>query len=212
MNSANTYRILLADDHQVVLDGLTMLLQKEDDLNIVGRAQNGSELIDMLRTKDVDLVITDINMPEMDGISSTTSIRKNYPDLRILVLSMHDDSNYITAVLKAGANGYLVKNAGRKEVLKAIRKVINGESYYSPEAAKAVMDNMGSSRNEMPGLSDREKQIVKLICEEFTTREIAEKLFLSFHTVEKHRKNIIAKLDVRNTAGLVKWAIRNGIC
>ena len=211
MTAPKTYRILLADDHQVVIDGLSSLLGKEADLEIAGKAVNGHQLLEILAGKEVDLVITDINMPEMDGIESTTRIREKYPNLRILALSMHDDPNYITSILQAGANGYLIKNAGRQEVLKAIRMVLNGESYYSQEVTRVVMENVRNPNGGNPVLSEREKEIVCLICDEFTTREIAEKLFLSFHTVEKHRKNIIAKLDVRNTAGLVKWAIKSGL-
>ena len=212
MAAPNIFRLLLADDHPVVLDGLTNLLASESDLEVMGRAQNGRQLLDMLRSKTVDMVITDIGMPEMDGIETTRQIRAEFPDIRILVLSMHETADYITKVLQAGANGYLVKNSSKREVLDAIRSILSGKSYYSPVATRAVMDQMQSGEPASIELSEREREIVCLICDELTTREIAEKLFLSFHTVEKHRKNIIGKLGVRNTAGLVKWAIQEGVC
>ncbi|MCB0610172.1 MAG: response regulator transcription factor [Lewinella sp.] len=202
-------RILIADDHQLVIDGIKLMLSTEPDLECAGEANDGSRALDMLPELQPDLVILDINMPGLNGIETCRKIRESHPNLRILILSMLREVSLIKLVLKNGADGYLLKSAGRAEILDAIRKVRDGEKYFSPEVSALVMESLSGARtkvseNPFPKLSRREKQVLRMIVDEYTTTEIAEKLFISFGTVETHRRNLLIKLGARNTAGLVR--------
>ena len=202
-------RILIADDHQLVIDGIKLMLSTEPDLECAGEANDGSRALDMLPELQPDLVILDINMPGLNGIETCRKIRESHPNLRILILSMLREVSLIKLVLKNGADGYLLKSAGRAEILDAIRKVRDGEKYFSPEVSALVMESLSGARtkvseNPFPKLSRREKQVLRVIVGEYTTTEIAEKLFISFGTVETHRRNLLIKLGARNTAGLVR--------
>ncbi|MCB9281556.1 MAG: response regulator transcription factor [Lewinellaceae bacterium] len=202
-------RILIADDHQLVIDGIKLMLSTEPDLECAGEANDGSRALDMLPELQPDLVILDINMPGLNGIETCRKIRESHPNLRVLILSMLREVSLIKLVLKNGADGYLLKSAGRAEILDAIRKVRDGEKYFSPEVSALVMESLSGARtkvseNPFPKLSRREKQVLRMIVDEYTTTEIAEKLFISFGTVETHRRNLLIKLGARNTAGLVR--------
>ncbi len=207
-------RIVIADDHKMFLDGLCSLLEDEENLEIVDTAKNGNGVLQILSNTKIDLVITDISMPEMNGIALNNEIKKKHTQVKTLVLSMHKQSDLIAKLIKNGANGYLLKNADKKELLQAINSIMRGENYFSPEVKEAYMQSMFSpkaTRKAEAKLSRREKEVITLIAQEMTTNEIAEKLFISQHTVETHRKNILRKLDARNTAGLVKYAIQQGL-
>ncbi|HMQ64519.1 MAG TPA: response regulator transcription factor [Flavilitoribacter sp.] len=202
-------RILIADDHQLVIDGIKLMLSTEPDLECAGEANDGNRALDMLPELQPDLVILDINMPGLNGIEACRKIRESHPNLRVLILSMLREVSLIKLVLKNGADGYLLKSAGRAEILDAIRKVRDGEKYFSPEVSALVMESLSGARpkaseNPFPKLSRREKQVLRMIVDEYTTTEIAEKLFISFGTVETHRRNLLIKLGARNTAGLVR--------
>lgn len=209
-------RLIVADDHQIFVDGVKALISTMDTMQIVAEANNGVELIDCMSKHEVDVVLMDINMPKMDGIEATNTILEKYPDVKILVLSMHDSRQHIEKVLKAGAHGYLLKNTGKEELQIAIEKVMEGESYYSEGVTKRIMESLQSkkrirSKINSVVITEREQEVLKLLVQELTTNEIAEKLFISHHTVESHRKNLIAKLQVRGTSGLVKYAIQSGL-
>lgn len=209
-------RIFIADDHRLVIDGVKMMLQEADDMLCVGEASNGKDALALLAVLDVDVLLLDINMPEMDGVACCRLVKEQFPEIRILVLSMLREASLIKMMLKLGASGYLLKNAGKDEVLDAIRKVYDGQQVFSTDVLDAVMDSF-TNKPAKPAaspflkISRREKQILRLIVEERTTSEIAADLFISFGTVETHRRNLLLKLNARNTAGLVKAALEYGL-
>jgi DNA-binding NarL/FixJ family response regulator len=204
--------ILIADDHRLVIDGLLLMLEEADDIRCVGEAANGREALALLAEKPVHVLLLDLNMPEMDGVECCRLVREKFPEVKILVLSMMREISLVKALLKQGASGFLLKNAGKEEVLDAIRKVADGKQAFSEEVLDGLMHSFSSrsakpAPGSFPAISRREKQILALIMEEKTTAEIAEALFISFGTVETHRRNLLLKLNARNTVGLVKTAI-----
>lgn len=209
-----TIKIIIADDHEVLIDGLIALFAPEPDIQVVGKALHGKQLLELLRNKPVDLVIMDIDMPEMDGVVATKELKEKYPQIKVLVLTMYSTPDFVKNILRNGADGYMLKYAPKKELIKAIRSVANNQLFYTPEIAQEVMQSFRqeeTEKKEEAQLSNREKEIVVFVAQEYTSREIAEKLFLSYHTVERHRKNILAKLGLKNAAGLTRYAIKNGL-
>lgn len=205
-------KILIVDDHKVVIDGISLLLSQSDHVEVVGFALNGKDAIDMLEDIEVDLILLDINMPIMNGIDACKVIKNTYADIKVIALSMLKESSLIKMMLKNGATGYVLKNAGKDELLDAITKVNDGKKYLGDEVNDIILDSLtkGNSKkttNPFPSLSRREKEILELIMEEYTTQEISKKLFISFGTVETHRRNMLIKLGARNTAGLVRIAM-----
>lgn len=213
-------RLLIVDDHKMMIDGIKALLRDAEDMTVIGDAANGAEVISRLENTPVDLVLMDITMPVMNGIDATAHITKLYPHIRVIALTMHSERTFISRILKAGAAGYVLKNTGKQELLLAIRKVAGGETYFSSEVASVMMEQymphaLSRSRSA-PGtlvheLTKREVEILKLIAQEMTNNEIAERLFISMYTVETHRKNLIRKTGVKNTVGLVKYAMQQGL-
>ena len=204
--------LILADDHQVVIDGLKALLSQEPDLRILGEALNGEALLSLVRTYEEDkpVVLLDINMPGLDGIEATRIIRQKHASVRILILSMYNKPAFIKGLVEAGVSGYILKNTGRDELLKAIRTVATGESYFSNEVTKTIMDSFKTGATTAVQLTRRELEILRLIAQAYSTAEIADKLFISTYTVDTHRKNLLSKLNMKNTAALVNYAIQNG--
>ncbi|HLP94754.1 MAG TPA: response regulator transcription factor [Saprospiraceae bacterium] len=205
-------KILIADDHQLVIDGLMLMIQEATDMHCVGQASNGVEALEILSKESVDVLLLDLNMPEMDGLECCKIVRERYPATRVLALSMMRELSLVKAMLKQGASGFLLKNAGKDEVLEGIRKVAEGKQAFSEAILESLMSSFSqkptkSSGSPYPTISRREKQILQLIYDEKTTQEIADELFISFGTVETHRRNLLLKLNARNTAGLVKAAI-----
>ncbi len=203
-------RVALADDHTMFREGLVSLLSQGNHVAVVAQANNGKELLDLLLDTPADVLILDIEMPEMDGFDTIQKIKELSIDLKILVLTMHSTPQFIKNIFKAGADGYLPKDVGKTTLLEAIDRVHQTGSYHSPETMKIVMDNLKEGAIST-GISPREKEIIRLIADGYTTQEIAEKLYLSKHTVESHRKNILLKLGLKNSAGLVKYAIHRGL-
>ncbi|MEQ9300908.1 MAG: response regulator transcription factor [Cyclobacteriaceae bacterium] len=213
---AKSIKVLLADDHEMILDGLKLILEQQDDIEVVGEAYDGEEVLSMVRRlPELDIVILDINMPKKDGIEVTKEIKSTYPEVKVLILSMYNRKEFVKNLVEAGTDGYILKNAGKSELLRAIQALVQGEPYYGPEITKTMMKTYQKSKvfdNPMDvNLSEREKEVVRLIANEASTAEIADKLFISPHTVDSHRKNILSKLDVKNTAGVVKYALQTGI-
>lgn len=209
--------VLLVDDHKMIRDGIRALLEDVTDIQIEEEAENGQEAIDLLRsgTAKPSVVVMDVRMPGMTGIEATKVITNEFPTLPVLSLSMHDEVEYISKMLQAGASGYLLKNADKEELVMAIKKVANGEKYFSSEVSYAMMMNYisGDARKDRPArenvqLTKREEEIIKLIASEMTNQEIADKLSISLRTVDTHRRNLLQKLGVKNTAGLVRFAIQ----
>jgi DNA-binding NarL/FixJ family response regulator len=204
-------RVLIADDHQMFVDGLKSLLEEEEEVCVVGEAKNGLEVLDICDREVVDIVIMDINMPLMDGIQTSKELSKKYPAIKILGLSMYNDRDYISDILKAGALGYVLKNTGKENLLKAISTLQSGSSYLSEEVSKTLLNSFIKNipaAQVTEKLSDREKEVLDCIASGLTTQEIGEKLFISKNTVETHRKNLLYKLKARNTAELVNNAYK----
>ena len=207
-------KILVVDDHAVLRDGVRALLGLHDDLEVVGEASEGKEAVVKAQELMPDVVIMDIAMPGMDGLEATRRIRKKHPKIKVLVLTQHDNKEYILSVIKAGASGYVPKRALGSELVSAIRSVKEGDSFLYPSAASALIeDYLQQTRDEDPydQLTAREREIFKLIAEGHTSREIADMLFLSLRTVQGHRLKVMEKLDLHNRTELIKYAMRKGL-
>jgi DNA-binding NarL/FixJ family response regulator len=209
--------VILADDHEIFRDGFAVMVNKIPDINLVGQASNGEELLQLIRELKPDVIVTDIKMPVMDGIEATKQIRKEFPNLGIIAFSMFDEDNLIVDMLEAGAKGYLLKNAQKEEIIAAIKTVHKGEPYYCRETTHKLAEMIANSnfnpakKNAGPEFSEREIAIIRLICEEYTNKQIAEMLDLSKRTIEDYREKILEKIDAKNSAGIVVYAIRNKI-
>lgn len=209
-------KIIIADDHKIILDGLITLLENEKDIEVIATALTGEEALALIDKHDeIDILVLDINMPEMDGIEVTEQVKSRYPEIKILILSMYKRSEFIKNLIKAGADGYILKNAGKNAFLEAINTLFIGERYFGKDVLDAMLDSYQNNKEEekleIIELSKREKDVVQLITQEMSTTEIADKLNLSIHTINSHRKRILDKLDVKNTAGIFRYAIRTGI-
>ncbi len=208
-------KIAIADDHQMFIDGIKSLLKGNKNMLVSVEANNGEQLLSLLKEHQTEVILMDVNMPVMDGIETTKQVKKLFPEIKVIMLTMFGTRDYIEKLLRAGANGYILKNTGKEELTIAIEKVMQGESYFSKEVTERIMEGLQGKKAEtnpmMVELTEREKDVLRLIAQELTSHEIAEKLFISFHTVETHRKNLISKLQVKNIAGLVKYAVQNGL-
>jgi two-component system, NarL family, response regulator NreC len=205
-------RILLADDHAVVRHGFRMILDAQPDLEVIGEATNGREAVDEATRLQPDVVVMDVTMPELNGIEATRRIAAASPRTRVLALSMHKDSVYVREILRAGARGYLLKDSGEGDLLAAVRAVAKGEGYLSPAVSDAVLsDYRKHVTNPLDLLTSREREVLQLIAEGKTNKEIAGTLNLSVYTVEAHRGRIMEKLNLHSTGELVRFALRNGV-
>jgi DNA-binding NarL/FixJ family response regulator len=208
-------KVIIADDHQMFIEGIKSLLGSERDIKVVGEALNGKAVLAELGRNKVDIVLLDINMPEMDGIETTKQIRQSYPDVKILMLTMYNNQEFIFGLMNAGASGYILKNTGKTELVEAIMAVQAGKTYYSKDVTETILANFtkkpAEQKMDLAQLTEREKDVLKLIAQEYNTGEIAEKLFISTNTVETHRKNLLSKLHAKNIAGLVKFAVQTGL-
>jgi DNA-binding NarL/FixJ family response regulator len=206
--------IMIADDHQIFIDGLESILSNVPEIKIIGTALNGTELLDAMYYDTPHLVLMDINMPEMDGIAATKRIKIKYPETKVLMLTMYNTKDFITNVLESGADGYILKNTGKQELMIAINTVMNGGNYYSQEVTETIMRNISAPKPleiNPDQLTKREKEIISMIAQELNTAEIAKTMHLSTNTVETHRKNIMQKLRVKNIAGIAIYAMKYGL-
>lgn len=209
-NKAARMKILLVDDHTILLDGVKSLLSQEGDLEVVGQAGSAEAALEFLKKQDVDLIITDYSMPGMDGLSLLNTVKRIAPNTKIILLSMHDEIHLVKEILKAGVNGYVLKKDTHKELLSAIHDVKNGKVYLSSDVNKMLIANLNNP-DEGKLLTDREREILKLIAKEYTNKNIAEELFISERTVETHRKNIFKKTGTNSIVGLIKFAYANNL-
>jgi DNA-binding NarL/FixJ family response regulator len=218
--SKKKINIFLVDDHQIVRDGIKSLLLDSSEISIAGEAMNGKELLDKIELAKPDVILMDISLPDISGIELTRQISRKYPDIKVVILSMYTQEEFITNAIAAGAKGYLPKNTTRQELLNAIIAVYNGNEYYNDAVSKIILENYISSvrkskenetEAETETLSAREKQILKHFAEGMTNQEIADKLFISIRTVESHKNHIMQKLGVKNTVELIKYALKNNI-
>jgi DNA-binding NarL/FixJ family response regulator len=205
-------RILLADDHALVRQGFSMILEAQSDMQIVGQAGNGREAVDLAAKLHPDVVVMDVAMPELNGIEATRRITDASPRTRVLALSMHKDSVYVREVLRAGARGYLLKDSGDADLLAAVRAIAKGDGYLSPGVSDSVLsDYRRHVTDPLDLLSSREREVLQMIAEGKTNKEIATSLNLSVYTVEAHRGRIMEKLNLHSTSELVRFALRSGL-
>ena len=207
------YSVILVDDHKLFREGLKLLLENLDYIKNVDEAGNGKEFLKLIEKKQPDIIFMDIEMPVMDGITATQQVLKLHPGLNIIALSMYGDENYYTPMINAGAKGFVLKNSGIQDVETAIQTVISGNNYFSQEILNRLINSIGkkSKTKESNELSEREEEVLFHICKGKSNQEIADTLYLSKRTVDKHRENLLSKTNVRNTAGLVMYAVKNGI-
>lgn len=205
-------RVLLADDHRILRKGVRMLIDSQPDMEVVGEAKTGREAIDGARESKPDVVIMDISMPELNGIESTRQICEELKHVRVVALSMHRDSVYVREILRAGASGYLVKDSEDDDLVRAIRAVHRGEAFLSPAISDAVLsDYRRHVSNPVDLLTSREREVLTMVADGKTNKEIANTLSLSVYTVESHRGSVMEKLNLHNTGDIVRFALRNGL-
>ena len=200
-------RVFITDDHPVVIEGIHSLLKNEKDMEWAGHAMNAQSCLGFFINNTADVVLMDISMPGMDGVELCAAMREKYPGIFILGLSTFNQGLYIKKMMENGASGYILKNSSQEELIRAIHTVNEGGIYFSGEAGLALQEYQKSSLQELPALTSREKEILELIAQGFTNPQIAEKIFLSSFTVDSHRKNLLAKLNVKNTASLIRLAV-----
>lgn len=213
-------RILIADDHPIFVDGIVSLIGGIDGFSVVDTAENGKAVLDAIPEADPDIILMDINMPEMDGVEATRIIKEQYPDIKVIMLTMYDEIRLIKDVLEIGARGYILKNISRDDLIKALETVSNGQPYLDPAVQEKMIISLSGNEEEqhdepnaelVNSITQREMEILQLIAMGMTSGEIAKKLFISKNTVETHRKNLLGKLNVKNTAALLKFAYQNGL-
>lgn len=210
-------KVLIADDHNMFVEGLESILMDEEDIQVVAKCYEGNSIFPAVKENEIDVILLDINLPEVSGIEVCRRLHTENPQIKILALSMYNDESFVTEILKHGALGYILKNTGKKELVRAIKQVNDGQSYFSEEVTETIMKSLLNQRQkgkqktliETPKISRREKEVLELIVQEYTTQEIAEKLFISLKTVESHRRSLLTKLNVRNTAGLVRVTVEH---
>ena len=209
--------IILADDHEIFRDGFRVMLSKIPEINLAAEASNGQELLELARTIKPDVIITDIKMPYMNGIEATKQLAKEMPHIGIIALSMFDEEDMIVDMLESGAKGYLLKNAHKDEIILAVKSVYKNQPYYCRDTSNKLAQMIARSnfnpykKTIRPDFSEKEIAVIKLICEQYSNKEIAQKLDLSKRTVEGYREKILEKMEVKNTAGIVVYAMKHRI-
>ncbi len=212
--STTAIKVVIADDHEIFRDGLKLMLQKQADIDVIAEACDGRELIAMVKQTLPDVIITDVKMPHLDGVAATKHLTEYYPSIGIIALTMFDEEDLIIDMLEAGAKGYLLKNADKTEIIEAVHTVANNEPHYCRLTSQKLASMVAKSKfnlnqkKEKPEFNEREQEIIRYICEGLTNKEIGEKIFLSVRTIEGLRLKIVEKMNVKNTAGIIVYAIR----
>ena len=208
-------KVLLADDHQIMLDGLKAILTKDRSLAVVGTVNNGLEALEFLKKEPVDVLLLDLQMPVMDGMETAMHVNKSYPDVKIIMLTTNDEGSIITSLFKVGATGYLLKNASKEYLIKGIKDAYEGKKVISSHLTEKIIESLTEDPKAKevgrPMITKREIEVLKLIAEEYTTQEIADQLFVSTNTVATHKRNLFVKMDVKNSVGMIKKAVDWGI-
>jgi DNA-binding NarL/FixJ family response regulator len=213
----NPVRVVIADDHEIFRDGLKLVLQKQKDIIIAGEACDGRELLELVKQQLPDVVVTDVKMPNLDGVAAAKYLAQHYPSIGVIALTMFDEEDLIVDMLEAGAKGYLLKNADKTEILEAVHTVANNQPHYCRLTSQKLASMVAKSKfnfnlkKEKPDFNEREREIICYICDGLTNKEIGEKIFLSVRTVEGLRLKIIEKMNVKNTAGIIVYAIRENL-
>lgn len=211
MKGGRRAKIVLVDDHRIVLDGLVSLLESDPDFLILAALSSGEEAQDFLKNDQPDILLTDYTLPGISGLELMRQVKKDYPKIKVVLLSMHDEAHLVKAVLKEGVDGYLLKNIQQIELKNALKQVMLGMPYVSPEITRLLMHDLNHPTEEPSLLTDREKDILRLIAKEYSNKQMAEKLFISERTVETHRKNIFRKTNTTSLVGLIKFAFANNL-
>jgi DNA-binding NarL/FixJ family response regulator len=208
-------RILIADDHAIVRSGLRKVLDGKPDMEVIAEAEDGGEAVEKALKEDIDLAILDVSMPRMTGIQAAAELHKRKPELKTLMLSMHDSEQFLFEALKAGASGYVLKSGADTDIVDAVRAAMRGDSYLYPSAVTTLVrdyvERGGRGEEQFDVLTPRELEVLKLIAEAYTSRQIADALFISIKTVDRHRQNILDKLGMRDRVELTRYAIRRGL-
>ena len=214
----NKKRILLVDDHQLIIDGLRGFIESDENYQVVGEANTGAEAIRLASVLSPDLILMDIEMPEMSGIQASQEIKKSFPAVKIIIVSMHNEKQLIKKLIDQGADGYLLKNSSQQEVMDAVEKVLNNKIYLSQEVTMSLLDKKtegfstsSSDVHSITLLTEREIEILRLVSQGKTNKEVGDELSISHRTVDTHRTNLMKKLDVTNVAGLIRFAFKNGL-
>lgn len=210
-------KVVVADDHAIVREGVRMILAREQDIVVVGEAGDGQQALDLVASLRPHVVIMDISMPGMGGIEATQRVKANHPEVQVLALTMHEDETYVFQLLRAGAAGYVLKRAAAQDLVQAVRAAAKGEAFLYPSIARKVVEDYlkrvesGEERERYDGLTTREKEILTLIAQGLSNQQIAEKLYISIKTVQTHRAHILEKLGLHDRTELVRYAIRKGL-
>jgi DNA-binding NarL/FixJ family response regulator len=210
-------KVLLVEDHDIVRQGIRALIENEPEVQVVGEASNGSEALSQLKNSDARVILMDMNMPVMNGLECTRKVKQQYPDKKVLILSMHDHESYLIDLLEAGADGYILKNTNKDELIFAIKKIANDGIYMGPEFTLNMLAKYKAAAGFVPArmkdinITDREMDVLSLVAEGHTNIEIAKQLFTSVRTIETRRKNLLDKTGTSNTATLIKYAVQNGL-
>ncbi len=206
-------KVLIADDHNLMIDGIKTAIADIQDIQIVAEARDGLEVLKILKDQDIDVVLMDINMPLMDGLECTKEVTQQFPKVKTIALTQYNETRFVKKMIRFGACGYLLKDTQRDELIEAIRSVYNGNQYFSDNLNNRHTPTIEipEIKNELPNLTERELEVLSLICNEYSGPEIARMIDVSFGTVEKHRANLMIKSGSKNTAGLVRWALENNL-
>ena len=209
----NTIRVIIVDDHKMIRDGIKLMLKGSPEIKVIAEAENGLEAVKYMDNNptSVDVILMDISMPKLNGIAATKDIKGNHKNINVLAITMHLEESYITDMMKAGASGYILKESGKEELIEAIIKVADGKLYFSSDVSSIIIGNMmdDSKNNTKSLISDREKEVIKFVVQGISNAEIGSLMCLSSRTIESHRRNILQKLDLKNTAELISYAIKN---
>ncbi|MDI6803730.1 MAG: response regulator transcription factor [Bacteroidota bacterium] len=217
MKKNNRIKILVSDDHNLVRQGIVALLNVESDMDVIGEASDGIEAVRLAKKLDPDIVIMDLSMPNLNGLEATHQIKRDVPNVKVLILTQHENEEYVMQIIKAGASGYILKTSVSDDLIKAIKEIQKGEKFFSPSISRMILDDYIKrtqglhTGNKAPELTHREKEVLQLIAEGSTNQEVAGKLFISVRTVEFHRANIMHKLQLTDLASLIKYTIQKGI-
>ncbi len=210
-------KVLIADDHAIVREGVRMILAKEPDIEVVGEAEDGRQALDLVEQRRPNVVVMDISMPGMGGIEATKKVKEQHPGVNVLALTMHEDETYVFQLLRAGASGYVLKRAAAQDLVQAVRAAAKGEAFLYPSVARKVVEDYlkrveaGEERERYDGLTEREREILTLIAQGLSNQQIAEKLYISIKTVQTHRAHVLEKLGLHDRTELVRYAIRKGL-
>lgn len=203
-------KIILADDHQILLDGIKAILEQDEALAVVGTAANGLQVLELLKTQTADVLLLDLMMPVMDGLETTMHVKKQYPTINILILTTNDEGSIITSIFKRGATGYLLKNASQDILIQGIKDAAIGKKVLSPHLTAKMIESLSEpnkpKKGDIPRITKRELEVIQLIAKEYTTQEIANALYVSTNTVATHKRNLFVKMDVKNSVGMIKKA------